>query len=165
MLPDQEKLSTLSVQEVAELLMSQDKLDKKKVDSYIATIEENNINGQVLFTCDLKELKETMNMSFGDWELFRVLILTLREHEMDNLNFGQKNDDKAVTCSSTVSSKQTTSLKVAGSSPPSMKVADSLSTKVSKPSSDVIEPPPTSTRTKNSILEKQVFNIFFKFKN
>lgn len=162
MLPDQEKLSTLSVEEVAELLMSQDKLDKKKVDSYVASIEENNINGQVLFTCDLKELKETMNMSFGDWELFRVLILRLREHEMDNLNFG-KNDDKVVTCSSTVPSKQTTtSLKVAGSSPPSLKVADSLTTKVSKPSSDVIEPPPASTRTKNSsILEKQVFNIIF----
>lgn len=163
MLPDQEKLSTLSVEEVAELLMSQDKLDKKKVDSYVASIEENNINGQVLFTCDLKELKETMNMSFGDWELFRVLILRLREHEMDNLNFGQKNDDKVVTCSSTVPSKQTTaSLKVAGSSPPSLKVADSLTTKVSKPPSDVIEPPPASTRTKNSsILEKQVFNIIF----
>ena len=149
---------------MAELLRSQDKLDKKKIDNYVTMIEENNINGQVLFTCDLKELKETMNMSFGDWELFRVLILTLREHEMDNLNFGPKNEDKVVTCSTSASSKQTTSLKTAGSSPPSLKVSDSLTTKVSKSTSDANEVPPTSTRTKNSsILEKQVYNFIFLF--
>ena len=36
---------------------------------------------QVLFTCELSELKPVMQMSFGDWELFRTLVIMLREKE------------------------------------------------------------------------------------
>ena len=34
---------------------------------------------QVLLTCDLTELKPVMQMTFGDWELFRTLVTILRE--------------------------------------------------------------------------------------
>lgn len=145
------------MQEVADLLRSQDKLNKKKIDIYVASIEDNNINGQVLLTCDLKELKETLNMSFGDWELFRVLILTLRDHEMDNLHSSHKVEDKTVSCSASIPTKQTASFKIAGNSSPDLKVCDTLTTKISKSSSDLIETSAGSTKPKSSILEKQVF--------
>ena len=32
-------------------------------------------------TCDLTDLKPVMQMSFGDWELFRTLLTMLRERE------------------------------------------------------------------------------------
>lgn len=146
----------MSVHEVADLLRSQDKLNKKRIDSYIATIEDNNINGQVLLTCDLKELKETMNMSFGDWELFRVLILTLREHEMENLI---STDEKIISCATSISSKQAATHKPPTNGSPDLKSNENLSTKISKSSSDLIEATSGSARAKNSILEKQVHNL------
>lgn len=149
----------LSVEEIADLLRSQDKLNKKKIDMYIATIEDNNINGQVLLTCDLKELKETMNMSFGDWELFRILILTLRDHEIDNLLTGHKTEDRVVSCSASAPPKQTASFKIAGNSSPDLKVSDTLTTKISKSSSDLIETSSGSAKAKSTILEKQVFRF------
>lgn len=42
---------------------------------------ENNISGRVLLNCNLDELKSLSGMSFGDWELFRVAVLALRERE------------------------------------------------------------------------------------
>lgn len=31
--------------------------------------------------CDIVELKKVMKMSFGDWEMFRMMILMLRDQE------------------------------------------------------------------------------------
>lgn len=42
---------------------------------------ENNVSGRVLLNCNLDELKALSGMSFGDWELFRVAVLALRERE------------------------------------------------------------------------------------
>ncbi|XP_054715748.1 kinase D-interacting substrate of 220 kDa B-like [Uloborus diversus] len=155
LLPDQEKLSTLSVAGVSDLLRSQEKLNKKKLDSYINTIEDNNIGGQVLLTCDLKELKETLNMSFGDWELFRVLILTLREHEMENVNCSFSNEEKSAPV---LPLKQTGSFKnkTNSSGSPEMKSGDSVA--VGKSSRSAAEPTDgvnSSQRSRASILEKQ----------
>ncbi|GBM57765.1 Kinase D-interacting substrate B [Araneus ventricosus] len=150
-LPDQEKLSTLSVNGVADLLKSQEKLNKKKLDGYIAAIEENNINGQVLLTCDLKELKETLNMSFGDWELFRILILTLREHELDNVNF--ISEDKSLSRNTSFKIKQAGPLKIPGNKSPEKKSTESVP-KSTRASSDSSEG--TVAKPRSSILEKQV---------
>ncbi|CAL1298793.1 unnamed protein product [Larinioides sclopetarius] len=149
-LPDQEKLSTLSVNGVADLLKTQEKLNKKRLDGYIAAIEENNINGQVLLTCDLKELKETLNMSFGDWELFRILILTLREHELENVNF--ISDDKSLSRNTSFKIKQAGPLKIPGNKSPEKKSTESVS-KSSRVSSDSGDA--TVTKPRSSILEKQ----------
>ena len=42
--------------------------------SYRDRIIENNISGRVLVTCDLNELKDAMQMKFGDWQLFKAWI-------------------------------------------------------------------------------------------
>lgn len=52
-------------------------------EQYGSTLIENNICGRVLFNCNLEELKKLCGMSFGDWELFRLAILTLRERELN----------------------------------------------------------------------------------
>ncbi|XP_027766895.1 kinase D-interacting substrate of 220 kDa-like, partial [Empidonax traillii] len=40
-----------------------------------------NINGRVLAQCNIDELKKEMNMNFGDWHLFRTMILEMRNSE------------------------------------------------------------------------------------
>lgn len=45
---------------------------------------EHNINGRVLLNCNLEELKQLIGMNFGDWELFRVATLALRNHELNH---------------------------------------------------------------------------------
>ena len=44
---------------------------------------EHNVSGRVLLNCNLEELKKLSGMNFGDWELFRVAALGLREHELN----------------------------------------------------------------------------------
>ena len=46
--------------------------------SYRERIIENNISGRVLVTCDLHELKDAMQMKFGDWQLFKAWINSAR---------------------------------------------------------------------------------------
>ncbi|KAK0094162.1 hypothetical protein PV326_011661 [Microctonus aethiopoides] len=63
------KLSNLSVHNVCDLLSKIDELNPDKIESYKNLVKENNINGKVL------------KMTFGDWELFRMVIVSLREQE------------------------------------------------------------------------------------
>lgn len=44
-------------------------------------LQDNAISGRVLKHCDLNELKTVMGLSFGHWELFRLLITTLKDCE------------------------------------------------------------------------------------
>lgn len=53
-----------------------------QTDQYVRTFTENNINGRVLLNCNLDDLKKFSGMSFGDWELFRLAVLALREREL-----------------------------------------------------------------------------------
>ncbi|XP_067132401.1 kinase D-interacting substrate of 220 kDa B isoform X2 [Centruroides vittatus] len=80
-LPNQQKLSTLSLEGVINVISSLENINKNKLSEYSKVVTQNNINGLVLLTCDLNELKDVLKMSFGDWELFRVAILSLRDQE------------------------------------------------------------------------------------
>lgn len=79
------KLSQLSVQGVCKLFDKIDDLTPNALSKYTCVIEKNNINGRVLLHCDLDELKQVLKMNFGDWEMFRVLIVSLREHELTSV--------------------------------------------------------------------------------
>lgn len=79
------KLSQLSVSGVCQLFDKIDDLTPNAMSKYTTVIKENNINGRVLLHCDLDELKKVLRMSFGDWEMFRVLIVSLREHELTSV--------------------------------------------------------------------------------
>lgn len=49
-----------------------------RISTYQSVVTSNNINGKVLVTCDMNELAQVMNMTFGDWQLFRAWVLTAR---------------------------------------------------------------------------------------
>nr|XP_053644510.1 kinase D-interacting substrate of 220 kDa B-like isoform X1 [Cherax quadricarinatus] len=77
------KLSTLTIEGLFEVFSKVEGLSTT-LPSYKDRFLENNINGKVLLHCDLDDLKKVLNMNFGDWELFRVLVLGLRERELDD---------------------------------------------------------------------------------
>ena len=58
----------------------------KSLDDYIETINLQNINGAVLSHCNIMELKNVLGMSFGDWEMFQLVLLALRDHEKTQKN-------------------------------------------------------------------------------
>lgn len=68
----------LTVKDVCDRLLSLDGLDKHAIPRYQARIAEHNINGHVLLQCELEELKEVLGMTFGDWQLFRIMVLQMR---------------------------------------------------------------------------------------
>uniref|UniRef100_A0AAR5PQA6 KAP NTPase domain-containing protein n=1 Tax=Dendroctonus ponderosae TaxID=77166 RepID=A0AAR5PQA6_DENPD len=84
------RLSTLNVEGVCKLLSSLEDLNQTVVPKYIRLIKENNINGKVLLHCDLDDLKKLLQMSFGDWEMFKVTLIQLREYEIASIF--QQND-------------------------------------------------------------------------
>ncbi|XP_023333553.1 kinase D-interacting substrate of 220 kDa [Eurytemora carolleeae] len=74
-------LSELSVQDVCSLIRQSPGLSDNSA-IYEDTIRLNNINGRVLNNCDISELRSVMNMSFGDWNLFRVVLTSMRELDL-----------------------------------------------------------------------------------
>ncbi len=44
-------------------------------------LKDHNINGKVLAACDLNELRDAMQMAFGDWQLFKTWIQNARARE------------------------------------------------------------------------------------
>ncbi|KAL5286345.1 KIDINS220 family protein [Megaselia abdita] len=73
-------LSDLSVEGVVVMLGRIDDL-KPALTKLTNVLQENAISGRVLKHCDLNELKSVMGLSFGHWELFRLLITTLKDYE------------------------------------------------------------------------------------
>ena len=64
-------------------------MNSTMVDTYSHTITSNNIDGKVLLHCKLDDLKSVLNMNFGDWETFKLVIEALREDEQNTIT-GQR---------------------------------------------------------------------------
>ena len=64
-------------------------MNSMMVDTYCHTITSNNIDGRVLLHCKLDDLKSVLNMNFGDWETFKLVVEALREDEQ-NSSTGQR---------------------------------------------------------------------------
>ncbi|KAK4298504.1 hypothetical protein Pmani_029160 [Petrolisthes manimaculis] len=77
------KLSTLTIEGLFDILSRLDGVSTAMLPKYKERLIEHNINGKVLVHCDLDDLKKVLCMNFGDWELFRMLVLGLREREAD----------------------------------------------------------------------------------
>ncbi|XP_015122947.1 kinase D-interacting substrate of 220 kDa B isoform X2 [Diachasma alloeum] len=90
------RLSKASVQDICNLLGRIEELNPRNVETYRNIIRENNVNGKVLLYCEMSELKEVLKMTFGDWELFRMLVTTLREHELKILTGTQDEGSRSV---------------------------------------------------------------------
>nr|XP_031836382.1 kinase D-interacting substrate of 220 kDa isoform X3 [Nomia melanderi] len=142
------KLSSLTVNGVCDLIDRIESLNPNQAPQYKNVIKENNINGRVLLHCDLQELKRVLKMAFGDWELFRMVIASLRELE---LSFFSTHEEGPRSVRFTVGSEQiqrkdhslqTTSIRV-----PTHIEKDKGTSRT--------DGPPRRDQTKQSIMEKQ----------
>lgn len=74
------RLTKLSVEGLAALLKEIEELETA-FERLSQALEENAISGRVLMHCDLNELKSLLGLSFGHWEIFRLLVNCLRDIE------------------------------------------------------------------------------------
>jgi hypothetical protein len=73
----------MSVNDVCKLLSKLDGINKKYLQNYQDSVIENNISGRILVSCELSEVKQVLEMKFGDWQLFKSAIISLIEKEND----------------------------------------------------------------------------------
>ncbi|XP_077477114.1 kinase D-interacting substrate of 220 kDa B isoform X1 [Stigmatopora argus] len=78
-------LSSMSTDAVCEFLKQIDGIDASMLRQYTSTVKKANINGRVLAQCNLDELKKEMEMNFGDWQLFRGMVMEQRHAESQAL--------------------------------------------------------------------------------
>ncbi|XP_057716399.1 kinase D-interacting substrate of 220 kDa B isoform X4 [Corythoichthys intestinalis] len=78
-------LSSMSTDAVCEFLKQIDGMDASMLRQYTSTVKKANINGRVLAQCNLDELKNEMEMNFGDWQLFRGMVMEQRHVESQAL--------------------------------------------------------------------------------
>lgn len=90
------QLDKLTVDELIELLGRVSDL-KPALDKMAPVLRDNAISGRVLSYCSLDELKTVLNLSFGHWEIFKMLIQQLREN-----NSALKKSFKTTTFAKTV---------------------------------------------------------------
>ncbi|XP_026195094.1 kinase D-interacting substrate of 220 kDa B isoform X2 [Anabas testudineus] len=75
LIPPAAPLSSMSTDAVCERLKQIDGIDPSMLSQYTSTIKKANINGRVLSQCNLDELKKEMEMNFGDWQLFKGMVM------------------------------------------------------------------------------------------
>uniref|UniRef100_UPI00398EB2A2 kinase D-interacting substrate of 220 kDa-like isoform X1 n=1 Tax=Pristiophorus japonicus TaxID=55135 RepID=UPI00398EB2A2 len=71
-------LSSMNVDAICERLKHLEGIDQTMLLQYISTVKKANINGRVLVQCNLDELKKELSMNFGDWQLFRNMVVEMR---------------------------------------------------------------------------------------
>ncbi|CAF1132327.1 unnamed protein product [Didymodactylos carnosus] len=75
-------LSQMSVSDICDSIKTNiDGLKPSMIPIYVQDMEENNISGQVLTSCDLDDLRQAISMTFGDWVLFTNWVRIKRDHE------------------------------------------------------------------------------------
>ncbi|KAL0272477.1 UNVERIFIED_CONTAM: hypothetical protein PYX00_005429 [Menopon gallinae] len=90
------RLSQLTVEGVCDLIKKIEDINPESAKRYISVVRENNVNGKVLIHCDMNELKKVMKMNFGDWELFKVIVISLREQELSYVTQAEEATTKNV---------------------------------------------------------------------
>ena len=95
---------------MCDLLGSLPVFKSSNVAQYQDIFRKDNISGRVLLHCDLNELKHVLQMSFGDWEIFKSVIMVLRE--MDRSSDSQGADAAGTQASGDVRISVTSSDKL-----------------------------------------------------
>lgn len=81
-MPESMKLSEMMSEDVCDLLSNIRGIGETQMERYKINLRDNNVSGMVLMTCNLDELKAVSKMTFGDWEMFRQMIIVLKEREL-----------------------------------------------------------------------------------
>ncbi|XP_050488848.1 kinase D-interacting substrate of 220 kDa B isoform X1 [Bombus huntii] len=144
------RLSSLTVNGICDLIDRIDSISPNQAPQYKQVIKENNINGRVLLHCDLQELKKVLKMAFGDWELFRMVIVSLRELEVSSFST-QEEGSRSVRF--TVGSEQ---IQRKGGDHALQNTSIRVPTHVDKDKGTSRTDGPRRDQTKQSIMEKQV---------
>ena len=71
-------LSKKTVEEICNVLKQINGLTNSRITNYCDVIVNQNISGAVLAHCNISELKNVLTMNFGDWEIFQLVLLSLR---------------------------------------------------------------------------------------
>ena len=79
-------LSSLNLEQVSLLIRTIEGINSCMVDTYCSSVVSSNITGQVLLHCQVAELKSVLNMNFGDWELFKLVLAGMRDDECNSLS-------------------------------------------------------------------------------
>ncbi|CAK9816866.1 Kinase D-interacting substrate of 220 kDa [Anthophora quadrimaculata] len=143
------KLSSLSVNGVCDLIDRIESINTNQAPQYKQVVKDNNINGRVLLHCELQELKKVLKMAFGDWELFRMVIVSLREVELSSFS---THEEGSRSVRFTVGSEQIQRKDHALQST-SIRVPTHVEKEKGTSRTDV---PPRRDQNKQSIMEKQV---------
>ncbi|XP_063040200.1 kinase D-interacting substrate of 220 kDa isoform X1 [Engraulis encrasicolus] len=88
-------LSSLGTDAMCDRLKQVEGLDPSMLEQYTTTIKKANVNGRVLSQCNLDELKNEMNMNFGDWQLFRAMVMEQRSAEMQPMHMPMHDESHA----------------------------------------------------------------------
>ncbi|XP_061940332.1 kinase D-interacting substrate of 220 kDa isoform X3 [Apis cerana] len=143
------RLSSLTVNGICDLIDRIENINPNQAPQYKQVIKENNINGRVLLHCELQELKKVLKMAFGDWELFRMVIVSLRELEISSFSTHEEGPRSVRFTVGTEQiprkdhTLQNTSIRV-----PTHVEKDKTTSRT--------DGPPRRDQTKQSIMEKQV---------
>ena len=78
-------LSSLNLEQVSLLIRTIEGINSSMVDTYCSSVVSSNITGQVLLHCQVADLKSVLNMNFGDWELFKLVLNGMRDDECNSL--------------------------------------------------------------------------------
>lgn len=75
------QLAKLTVEDLIELIGQITDL-KPAHEKITPILRENAISGRVLAYCNLDELKSVLQLNFGHWEIFKMLIMSLRDNNI-----------------------------------------------------------------------------------
>ncbi|KAF7626106.1 hypothetical protein Mgra_00009714 [Meloidogyne graminicola] len=68
----------MSITEI-DILMKRLNISKDKIQYVGETLIKHNLNGLALYSCNLEELRDVLNLPLGDWTLFQSIILFLKK--------------------------------------------------------------------------------------
>lgn len=97
-----EVLVRMTVDDVASQLLEIEGMNEALLQEYKNRLIDNNVHGRVLMACDLNELREAMQMKFGDWQLFKAWILASRNKDQTNVKINRCEEkistDLSISC-------------------------------------------------------------------
>ncbi|KRY85557.1 Kinase D-interacting substrate, partial [Trichinella pseudospiralis] len=102
------RLSTLTVMELCHLLKALPLSNIEAVEKYCRICHTSNISGLTLSVCELDKLKTEFRMSFGDWEIFCLMVNYLRNREKQ-MDFSVENVEENATLPQLIMKSSSTS--------------------------------------------------------
>lgn len=137
------QLAKLSSEELIDVIGRVPDL-KPTLDKMAPILRENAITGRVLTYCSLDELKSVLNLNFGHWEVFKMLITSLRDNptgkkQPKTTTFAKGTNDGMESADGIPSSSSTSSSMAASQQLPQQSPGPSVFQPIRQKSQNVME--------------------------